>query len=136
MATTGHIVVEKEEEEEGVKMSLLPLNVPSDPTFVYPVSAYPPRSQFQVSVTHPALIIPARRTAELRRKLSHVLMHRPKLRDVYALDETDPCPEPHNNNSNSDRTQFRKLVLKCKDDKEKDCNVDDKEEDEVQELLM
>jgi tRNA (guanine37-N1)-methyltransferase len=128
MATTtaGHDDTVAAQDDEQV-MSVLPLKVPSDPTFVYPVSAYPPRSQFQVSVTHPALIIPARRTAELRRKLSHVLMHRPKLRDVYALDETDPCPKIHNNNSESDRSQFRKIVLKSKDDNEKD---------EVQELLM
>jgi tRNA (guanine37-N1)-methyltransferase len=81
------------------------ISVHEDPSFVYPESAFPALSKFDISLQHPALIIPARETAYLRRKLKHVLLHRPKMKSVYPLLEGDQTP--------SDRpiTDYRKMVL-------------------------
>jgi len=87
----------------------LPLPTPSDSSHIYPSSILDDSLKAKIAevILHPAIIIPARRTAELRRTLSHVLMHRPKIKDVYPLSDIDIIP---NINPKSER----KLVLTCK----------------------
>lgn len=77
----------------------LPLQAKGDTPI--PVSEFPSTSVFNQSTTFPALIIPVKRTAELRNSLSSVLLHRPKTRNVYPHDEGD--------------NSKRKLVLKNRD---------------------
>lgn len=85
---------------------------------IYDVETYfPPMSFFKEEVIHPAIIIPARRTGEIRKKLKAVLMYRAKVKHIY------PVPE----NANE-----RKLVLALRlppsdeksTDKEKENNDD------------
>ena len=45
--------------------------------------------QFNTTITHEALIVPARLTAQLHKSLSTILMNRPKLKDIYPLIEPD-----------------------------------------------
>lgn len=78
-----------------------PLPVPEDPTYCYDPDDIVPHcsSWFDVSTTYPALIIPAKRTAEIKRRLSHIVMRKPKTRNVYevkpneAVEGIDPCSE-------------------------------------------
>uniref|UniRef100_A0A7S2E6T7 tRNA (guanine(37)-N1)-methyltransferase n=1 Tax=Ditylum brightwellii TaxID=49249 RepID=A0A7S2E6T7_9STRA len=84
----------------------IPLPVPKDASYIYPLSSTLQASLptlFRTEIIHPALIIPAKQTAELRRVLSHVLMRRPKIKDVYGLSTEEQ--EKH-------KGQYRKLVLK------------------------
>ena len=88
----------------------------SSPTYIYPVSEFPPCSVFELSLKHPALIVPARRTAELRNKLTHVMLHRHKTKSVYPLSDADPIPPVAaaatcGNDSIPANAKFRKLVL-------------------------
>lgn len=102
----------------------LPLAVPADEEFCYPSSVLTDELKAKVKTTmnHPALIIPARRTAELRKSLSHILMNRPKMKDVYAL-------LPKDFSEGRDSNAERKLVLKM-------CNKDGEDiYNQVQELL-
>jgi tRNA (guanine37-N1)-methyltransferase len=85
---------------------------PLDPSFFHPTSDFPPLSIFEQSIEHPALLVPARRTAELRNQLTHVVLHRPRTKSVYPVDED---------------SSLRKLVLK------QDASV--YEDDVVQKLL-
>ena len=62
---------------------------PSDPSVVIPVDAFPPESYFEQQITYPALIIPAKLTATLRKSLKDVLLQRPKIKAVYPF-EDDP----------------------------------------------
>jgi tRNA (guanine37-N1)-methyltransferase len=64
----------------------LPLKA-KDENDILPVCRFPPLSVFEQSTTYPAIIVPVRRTAELRNTLSSVLLHRPKTKNVY------PCSE-------------------------------------------
>lgn len=73
----------------------LPL-LPSHDEQVIPLSKFPALSVFKTSTTYPALIVPVRRTAELRRSLSKVLLHLPKTKNVH---------------DNPDDQSTRKLVL-------------------------
>lgn len=61
-------------------------SVPSDPSFIHPVDDFPSLSVFEEKIIHPALIVPAKQTASLRNRLSHVMMHRPKIKSVYPVD--------------------------------------------------
>ena len=102
----------------------LPLALPTDDEFCYPSSILTDKFKAKVKTTlkHPALIIPARRTAELRKALSHILMKRPKIKDVYNLLPEDFC-------AGRDSNAERKLALKM-------CNKDgDDIYDDIQELL-
>jgi tRNA (guanine37-N1)-methyltransferase len=81
------------------------LAVPQDPDYIYPLSAFPPLSTFDISTVYPALVIPARQIPELRKKLSHVLLQRAKLKVVYSLEDKDPVP------TDQDRSRFRKVIL-------------------------
>ena len=81
------------------------LALPQDPTYAYPISAFPPLSTFDISINFPALVVPARKISELRKSLKNVLLQRAKVKTVYSLDEDDPVP------SGQDRGRFRKIVL-------------------------
>jgi len=89
-------------------------SIPDDKSYVYSVSSFPPPSTFIISVTYPALIIPARRTAELRKALKNALLQRAKTKLVYALSEKDPLPpekEPSMVDNTKRRKMFRKMLL-------------------------
>jgi tRNA (guanine37-N1)-methyltransferase len=81
------------------------LAVPQDPKYIYPLSAFPPLSLFEISKVYPALVIPARQVTELRKKLSPVLLQRAKLKVVYPLEDEDPVP------TDQERSRFRKVIL-------------------------
>ena len=86
----------------------IPLPIPIDDTNqIYPPSTLSNtvKEQLQTKVLHHALIVPARLTAQMRQTLSSILMHRPKLKDVYPLKEPDDVIEGINPNSE------RKIVL-------------------------
>ena len=90
-------------EQEQPSTAQLPLQANSNTQESIPLSQFPDISVFAKSTTYPALIIPVKRTAELRKSLSSVLLHRPKIKNVYA-----------NNDDDGDDTT-RKLVLSSKD---------------------
>ena len=73
---------------------------PSDPSFIHPVTAFPPLTLFDSKVDHTALIVPARRAGDLRKTLRHVMLCRPKTKSIYPVEE-DPLS--------------RKMVLKQDD---------------------
>lgn len=81
------------------------LAVPQDTNFVYPLSAFPPRSTFDISVTYPALVIPSHRIPEIRKRLSTLLLKRAKTKVVYELNDQETTP------ANGERRNFRKIVL-------------------------
>lgn len=62
-------------------------SIPSDPSFVHPPSDFPSLEIFEETIQHPALLVPARRTAELRNELKHVLFHRPRTKNIYNVEE-------------------------------------------------
>ena len=62
-------------------------STPTDPSFVHPPSDFPSLKMFEESIEHPALLIPARRTAELRNELKHVLLHRPRTKNIYNCED-------------------------------------------------
>jgi tRNA (guanine37-N1)-methyltransferase len=101
--------------------------VPVDPNHVYSISSFPPLSTFDIVVEHAAIIIPVRRTAELRNTLKHILLRRPKMTNVYPLGETDPIPAATSTTTTSSnhipppRSLYRKLVLA---DRKEDYNYD------------
>jgi tRNA (guanine37-N1)-methyltransferase len=77
--------------------------VPPDPSFVYPISDFPPEAFFETTMNHAALIVPAKRTAELRKTLKDVLMRRPKIKSIYNVEDNEGVENP---------SQFRKMVLR------------------------
>jgi len=78
-------MTETEKRKERITSSSLPLSPPnSGETTAIPVSHFPDLSFFSRSTTYPALIVPVKRTAELRNSLSDVLLHRPKIKNVYT----------------------------------------------------
>ena len=86
---------------------------PSDDNdFVYPVTDFPPLSAFEIKIDHPALIIPAKMTAELRKSLKGVILDRPKMRFIVPVSDTDETPS----DDTANRKDFRKLVLENKPD--------------------
>lgn len=87
------------------------LTIPKDPTYIYPVTAFPPESTFDITVTYPALVIPARRIPEIRKELAHVLLERAKLKIIYPLKDNDPVPP-----GTEDRKLFRKMLLVDRED--------------------
>ena len=88
-------------------IATLPLPLPNDDDkFVYPPSAHADLVPlFRETVVHPAIIVPSRRTAELRKSLKHVLMDRPKMRDVYDVPSSELL-------EGEDAKSVRKLVLR------------------------
>lgn len=92
------------------EIQAFPLSIPSDPNLVYSVNdSFPPLSFFQKDILHPAIIVPSQRTAELRRTLSSLLMHRPKVKNVYPIAAEDAI-------DGTDAPKERKLVLKLECD--------------------
>lgn len=111
-------------EESSSTTGILPL--PEDPSFVYPLSAFPPLSAFDISMKYPAITAPARQISELRTKLKSVVLQRQKLKIVYPLSETDPLPTasttttPEKETAPTDpqqtRSKYRKLLLEDQPD--------------------
>jgi tRNA (guanine37-N1)-methyltransferase len=79
-----------------------------DNSYVYPVTDFPPTSSFEVSMEFPALIVPVRRTNELRNKLKSIMLSRPLLSVIVELsdDDDDLYLRAHEN-----RKIYRKIVL-------------------------
>ena len=50
---------------------------------ILPLSRFPPMEAFETNVDYPALVVSVRRTAELRKRLSLVLLRRPKIKNIY-----------------------------------------------------
>jgi tRNA (guanine37-N1)-methyltransferase len=71
------------------KFTTLPVPLPSSPDVIYAEADFPDISLFEQHTVYPALVIPVRRTAELRRMLSHVVLRRPKMKNVYATPAKD-----------------------------------------------
>ena len=101
-------------------IATLPLPLPNDDDkFVYPPSAHADLVPlFRETVVHPAIIVPSRRTAELRKSLKHVLMDRPKMRDVYDVPSSELL-------EGEDAKSVRKLVLRLTLDEGKDVYDDE-----------
>jgi tRNA (guanine37-N1)-methyltransferase len=97
------------------------LAAPDDAAYVYPVSSFPPLSEFEISFKCPALIVPSRRTAEYRKKLKSVLLNKPKVKVVFPLSESDEAL------NGEDRRNYRKLLLASR--------FDVYESEEIRELL-
>lgn len=76
---------------------------PSDPSFVHPVSDFPPLSIFDSKVHHDALIVPTKLIAGLRKKMSALMLHRPKTKSIYPVTDDDAI---------ENASQYRKMVLK------------------------
>ena len=57
--------------------------------FIYPVTDFPPLSAFDVSMQVPALVIPVKRINELRKKLQPIIPHRPGLKGIVEITDTD-----------------------------------------------
>lgn len=91
----------------------------TDPTYMYPLSRFPPDAFWQRQVVVPALIVPARRTSELRNQLKH-LLHQPGASKskhhspVQLLTEQDDVylHESQTLSVVPDRSQYRKIVLR------------------------
>ena len=112
-----------------------PLTIPTNPNFCYDVETYFPSSfksstntetktsttsssqfnssPFETTILHPAIIIPSKRTAELRRSLSSLLMQRSRVKNVYPVPEEEAVKGINVKNE-------RKLVLKIQNNG-KDC---------------
>jgi tRNA (guanine37-N1)-methyltransferase len=86
---------------------------PSSSDFVYPASDFPPLSAFEIKTEQPALIIPARMTADLRKRLHDVILNRPKTRFIFSVADSEKIPSDNDDNN---RKNFRKLVLEHKPD--------------------
>ena len=98
-------MIENESNAATIKATL-PLPFPNDDKFVYPSSVHADLVPlFHETIVHPAIIVPSRRTAELRKSLKHVLMDRPKMRDVYEVPSSELL-------EGEDAKSVRKLVLK------------------------
>jgi len=99
--------------------SLLPSKEKIDgANYVYSIDDFPPASVFEVSTNFPALILPVRRTHELRKKLKSIMLSRPRLSVVVELSDSDL--DHSNTNHEDDRTlvlsqknrnMYRKIVL-------------------------
>ena len=103
--------------------------------YVYPVDAFPPISAFEVSTEFPALILPVRRTHELRKKLKSIMLNRPRLSVVAELTHSDLDHDDEEKGflssdkklklSQDNRKMYRKIVLdpqKAGLKNSKDCN--------------
>jgi tRNA (guanine37-N1)-methyltransferase len=96
------------------KEPLLNPPVPPSPDFVYPVTSFPPPSAFDVSFQVPALIISAKQTNEVRKRLKSIMMQRPRLKVVTEVSEDTPperLPQDDETDDVLTAKQCRKLVL-------------------------
>jgi tRNA (guanine37-N1)-methyltransferase len=71
-------------------------DMPLNPSFVHPITDFPPHKYFETSEEFVALIVPVSRVATLRKALRHVMLDRPKVKSIYPAD-CDPL--------------YRKLIL-------------------------
>ena len=92
----------------GKKQNLPLLKVPEDPAYVYPVSSFPPLSEFDLSFEYPSLTVPTREVAKLRKSIKSSILVRKKLRVIYELSEDDTVPNPNK----KDPSNYRKIILK------------------------
>jgi tRNA (guanine37-N1)-methyltransferase len=96
-------------------------NETSGNAYVYPADSFPSLSAFEVSTEFPALILPVRRTHELRKKLKSIMLSRPRLSVVVEVSDCDLDDNTKEEKSSSgsktlklsgeNRKQYRKLVL-------------------------
>jgi len=64
-----------------------PLPIPSDSSTVYTVEEHFPKlSEFESSVVYPALIVPAKDTSMVRKRLQNLVLKKPKTKSVYNLE--------------------------------------------------
>jgi len=106
-------------EDGGSRADLLPLKPNSDDAdkYVYPITAFPPRSAFEVSKEFPALILPAKRTNQVRNQLKSIMLVRPRLSVVVEVSDSDLDPEedreggPEWKLTRDNRREYRKIVL-------------------------
>jgi tRNA (guanine37-N1)-methyltransferase len=89
-ASSEEPVITSTASKSTAKFTTLPVPLSSSPEMIYPVTDFPDKRLFEERTTYPALIIPVRRTAELRRMLSHVVLRRPKTKNVYVTAEDNP----------------------------------------------
>ena len=88
----------------------------SSENYVYPIEAFPPISAFEISTEFPALILPVRRTHELRKKLKSIMLSRPRLSVVVELSDNDLDNNDDQDDkplrlSNENKKMYRKIVL-------------------------
>ena len=85
--------------------------------YVYPANVFPPISAFDMSTEFPAIILPVKRTNELRKKLKSIMLSRPRLSVVVGLSDSDlDDNEDERGNktfklSQDNRKMYRKIVL-------------------------
>ncbi len=112
-----------------------------DKSYVYPVDAFPPTSAFDVSTEFPALVLPVRRTHELRKKLKPIMLSRPRLSVVVQLSESDL----DNGDKKDDKTLtlcqdnqnlYRKIVLDPEKAGLKQSGTDDNDENGTSTTVM
>jgi tRNA (guanine37-N1)-methyltransferase len=80
-------------------------------SYVYPVTDFPSISSFEVSMEFPALIVPVRRTNELRNKLKSIMLSRPLLSVIVELSDADDGELLYLSGANENRKVYRKIVL-------------------------
>jgi tRNA (guanine37-N1)-methyltransferase len=80
-------------------------------SYVYPVTDFPSISSFEVSMEFPALIVPVRRTNELRQKLKSIMLCRPLLSVIVELSDADDGELLYLSGANENRKVYRKIVL-------------------------
>jgi tRNA (guanine37-N1)-methyltransferase len=95
------------------------LSVPEDPSsYVYPISAFPPLSEFELSFEYPSITAPARQVAKLRKSIKSCILFRPKFRVIHQLAEGDQVPK-----ADDDPSNYRKVVLWNRPDIYDDPNI-------------
>ena len=94
------------------KAPLLDPPTPPSADYVYPIDAFPPTDKFDISLSVPALVIPAKRTNELRKSLKSIMMQRPRLKVVVEVGVSeDNLPKDDETGTSLKPQQCRKLVL-------------------------
>ncbi len=92
-----------------------PVASEGDTGYVYPVDAFPPTLAFEVSTEFPALILPVKRTHELRKRLKSIMLSRPRLSVVVELSESDLDKDDNVDEtlklSQDNQKMYRKIVL-------------------------
>lgn len=86
------------------------------PMSVYPPSSYPPPSYFEEesgsnNSIYPALVIPAKRTNEMQRRLHDLVYHEPGRKSVYAPEDGVDYTVEDIKTTEYDPSRERKLAL-------------------------
>ena len=94
------------------------ININVDNDYVYPADVFPPISAFDMSTEFPAIILPVKRTNELRKKLKSIMLSRPRLSVVVGLSDSDLDDKDDDERgdktfkiSQDNRNMYRKIVL-------------------------